>query len=130
MALLEVDGLNLSIRGRHILKDVGFAIERGKVTGVVGESGSGKSLTALSIMQLLPHRSDLSGSIRFDGFDIAAASEREMCALRGDDIGMVFQEPMTALNPLKTVGEQVMEGIRLHTGATRKEARERAEAIL
>jgi len=130
MALLEVDGLNLSIRGRHILKGVGFAIERGRVTGVVGESGSGKSLTALSIMQLLPNRSDLSGSIRFDGFDIAAASEREMCALRGDDIGMVFQEPMTALNPLKTVGEQVMEGIRLHTGATRQEARERAEAIL
>jgi peptide/nickel transport system ATP-binding protein len=130
MALLEVERLNLSIRGRHILKDVGFSIERGKVTGVVGESGSGKSLTALSIMQLLPNRSQLSGSIRFDGFEIATASESEMCALRGDDIGMVFQEPMTALNPLKTVGEQVMEGIRLHTGAPRQEARERAEAIL
>ena len=91
-----------------------FSLERGKITGLVGESGSGKSLTALSIMQLLPKGSTTSGELLFDGQDILDAEEEAMCDLRGDDIGMVFQEPMTALNPLKPIGEQVAEGIRIH----------------
>ena len=96
--------------------------------GLVGESGSGKSMTALTIMRLLPGAARATGSVRFDGIDILAATEDQMCALRGDDIGMVFQEPMTALNPVKTIGEQVAEGIRWHTGANAarpRSARER-----
>ncbi|MCB1381343.1 MAG: ATP-binding cassette domain-containing protein, partial [Notoacmeibacter sp.] len=128
--LLDVRNLSLSIGGRPILKDISFAMRPGEVMGLVGESGSGKSMTALSIMQLLPHSAVTSGTIQFDGTDILTRSEDEMCALRGDDIGMVFQEPMTALNPVKTIGEQVAEGIRWHTGCPRAEALERTRAIL
>ena len=130
MSLLSVENLSLSIRGKPILKDVDFHLEAGRITGLVGESGSGKSLTALSIMQLLPAGSRTTGSIRFNGRELLNAGEETMCALRGDDIGMVFQEPMTALNPLKTIGEQVAEGIRIHAGAGDREAQERAAAIL
>ena len=130
MSLLSVENLSLSIRGKPILKEVDFRLEPGRITGLVGESGSGKSLTALSIMQLLPSGSRATGSIRFNGQELLDAGEETMCALRGDDIGMVFQEPMTALNPLKTIGEQVAEGIRIHAGASDREAQERAAAIL
>ena len=130
MSLLSVENLALSIKGKPILKEVDFRLEPGRITGLVGESGSGKSLTALSIMQLLPTGSRSTGSIRFDGTELLDAGEETMCALRGDDIGMVFQEPMTALNPLKTIGEQVAEGIRIHTGADNRQAQERAAAIL
>ncbi len=128
--LLDIAGLRLSIGETDILKGIDMTIAPGEVMGVVGESGSGKSLTALSVMRLLPHAARLSGRIVFDGKDIVSASEETMLALRGDDIGMIFQEPMTALNPLKTIGDQVMEGIRFHTGASRQEARARAEAVL
>ncbi|TIV86768.1 MAG: ATP-binding cassette domain-containing protein, partial [Mesorhizobium sp.] len=93
---------------------------------LVGESGSGKSMTALTIMQLLPHLARAEGRVTFDGIDILRATEDQMCALRGDDIGMVFQEPMTSLNPVKTIGEQVAEGIRWHAKASRAEAEDRA----
>ena len=96
--------------------------------GLVGESGSGKSMTALTVMRLLPDGARAPGRVRFDGIDILAATEDQMCALRGDDIGMVFQEPMTALNPVKTIGEQVAEGIRWHTGASRARGRGRVRA--
>ena len=129
-ALLDIANLHLSIGTTPILKGIDLAIRPGEVMGVVGESGSGKSLTALSVMRLLPHAARLDGAIRFASHDILAASEDEMLALRGDDVGMIFQEPMTALNPLKTIGAQVMEGIRFHTGATKDEARDRATAIL
>ncbi|TIM61140.1 MAG: ATP-binding cassette domain-containing protein, partial [Mesorhizobium sp.] len=89
-----VDGIDVTVRA-------------GQTLGVVGESGSGKSITALTVMRLLPWAARASGRVAFDGIDILAASEDQMCALRGDDIGMVFQEPMTALNPVKTIGEQV-----------------------
>ncbi|TIP32438.1 MAG: microcin ABC transporter ATP-binding protein, partial [Mesorhizobium sp.] len=85
---------------------------------------------ALTIMQLLPHLARAEGRVTFDGIDILGATEDQMCALRGDDIGMVFQEPMTALNPVKTIGEQVAEGIRWHTKAGRAEAEDRARKIL
>src|SRR5690606_35309603 len=88
------------------------------------------SMTALTVMQLLPIAARASGRVTFDGIDILSASEEMMNRLRGDDMGMVFQEPMTALNPVKTIGEQVAEGIRLHTGAGRAEAEERARRIL
>ncbi|TPI58704.1 ABC transporter ATP-binding protein [Mesorhizobium sp. B3-1-3] len=130
MSLLEIENLSLSIGDTPILKGVELTIAPGEVVGLVGESGSGKSMTALTIMRLLPHLARAEGRVAFDGIDILAATEDQMCALRGDDIGMVFQEPMTALNPVKTIGEQVAEGIRWHTGAGRAEAEERARKIL
>jgi peptide/nickel transport system ATP-binding protein len=130
VALLEVDGLDLSIHGAPILKAVSLAIEPGETLGLVGESGSGKSMTALSIMRLLPRGARMSGSVRFDGQDLTALPEPGMCGLRGRRIGMVFQEPMTALNPLKTIGDQVAEGFILHLRVSRAEAMRRAQAVL
>ncbi|MER8866880.1 dipeptide ABC transporter ATP-binding protein [Mesorhizobium sp. M0751] len=130
MSLLEIDKLSLTIGDTAILRDVELSVAAGEVMGLVGESGSGKSMTALTLMQLLPWAAHASGRITFDGIDILAASEDQMCALRGDDIGMVFQEPMTALNPVKTIGEQVAEGIRWHTRASRADAEERARKML
>nr|WP_295468672.1 dipeptide ABC transporter ATP-binding protein [Mesorhizobium sp.] len=130
MSLLEIEKLKLDIGGTPILKGIDLAIEKGQVMGLVGESGSGKSMTALAIMRLMPHAARASGRLTFDGIDILASTEEAMCRLRGDDIGMVFQEPMTALNPVKTIGEQVAEGIRWHTGANRADAEARARQIL
>ncbi|WP_036814395.1 dipeptide ABC transporter ATP-binding protein [Phyllobacterium sp. UNC302MFCol5.2] len=128
--LLDIKDLRLTIGGVPVLNGIDLAIEPGEIRALVGESGSGKSMTALSVMKLLPNGARSGGQIRFNGTDILAASEAEMCRLRGDDIGMVFQEPMTALNPTKTIGEQVAEGIRLHTGASPAVAEERTRAIL
>ena len=130
MTLLSIESLSLDIAGRTILKDIDLGLDKGEVLGVVGESGSGKSMTALSVMRLLPWKARLGGRILFDGRDLVAANETDMQKLRGDDIGMVFQEPMTALNPVKTIGEQVAEGIRWHRGVGRAEAEARARAIL
>jgi peptide/nickel transport system ATP-binding protein len=130
MSLLEIEKLSLDIGGIPILRGVDLSIGEGEIMGLVGESGSGKSMTALTVMQLLPIGAHASGRVTFDGIDILAAPEEAMCRLRGDDIGMVFQEPMTALNPVKTIGEQVAEGIRWHTGANRSDAEARARAML
>ncbi|MEP9389114.1 dipeptide ABC transporter ATP-binding protein [Mesorhizobium sp. KR9-304] len=130
MSLLEIENLSLDIGGTPILRGIDLSIEAGEITGLVGESGSGKSMTALSLMRLLPDAARAMGRITFDGIDILAASEDRMCALRGDDIGMVFQEPMTALNPLKAIGEQVAEGIRWHTRANRTDAETLARKML
>ncbi|WP_421912612.1 ABC transporter ATP-binding protein [Mesorhizobium sp.] len=130
MSLLDIQDLSLTIGDTPILKGVELSIAPGEVMGLVGESGSGKSMTALALMRLLPHAARTTGQIRFDGIDITAATEDQMCALRGDDIGMIFQEPMTALNPVKTIGEQVAEGIRWHTKASRANAEERARKML
>jgi len=130
MALLELDDLCLEIGGTEILKSVNFAIREGEVFGLVGESGSGKSMTALSTMQLLPHAARQTGQILFDGTDLAKLDEKTLCSMRGNDIGMVFQEPMTALNPVKTIGAQVAESLILHGKASRVDARRKAADIL
>ncbi len=130
MSLLAIDNLDLTIGNRPILKGVSLEVGPGEVLGLVGESGSGKSMTALAIMRLLPHRAAMSGAIRFNGSDLVSIDDRAMRALRGDDIGMVFQEPMTALNPVMTIGRQVAEGIMLHTGCSRAVAEDKARAIL
>ena len=130
MSLLEIENLRLNIGEVPILKDVNFTIDQGEVMGLVGESGSGKSMTSLTVMRLLPFSARTQGRVTFDGIDILAAPEAAMNRLRGDDIGMVFQEPMTALNPVKTIGEQVAEGIRWHTGANRVDAEANARQIL
>ncbi|TYO88896.1 ABC transporter ATP-binding protein [Oceanicella actignis] len=113
MSLLRIDRLSLRIGAAQVLRDVSLHIAPGEVLGVVGESGSGKSMTALSVMRLAP-RGVAEGRVLFEGEDLLAASEARMCALRGAAIGMVFQEPMTALNPLHPIGRQVEEVIRLH----------------
>lgn len=123
MSLLTLENVNVGIGGVSILDGVSIEVEPGKVLGLVGESGSGKSMTALAIMNLLPGGAERSGRILFEGRDIAVAGEREMNALRGEAIGMIFQEPMTALNPLMTIGDQVAETVRVHRGAGRAEAR-------
>ncbi|MEM7303014.1 MAG: dipeptide ABC transporter ATP-binding protein [Pseudomonadota bacterium] len=128
--MLAFNNVDLKIGSTPILKDINLEIEAGETLGLVGESGSGKSMTALAIMQLLPRGSSLTGDVVFQGENIAAATEQRLCDLRGSKIGMVFQEPMTALNPVKSIGQQVSEGIRLHTGANRADGDEEARKIL
>lgn len=128
--LLQIKDLSLTIGESQILHDIDLRVESGQIAGIVGESGSGKSLTALSVMQLLPNTSKCGGTIKFDGQNLLQLSEEAMCGLRGNEIGMVFQEPMTALNPVKTIGEQISEGIRWHTNVSRAEAEDLARHIL
>ena len=122
MSLLEVSNLRLSIGPIPILNDVDLSVDEGEILGVIGESGSGKSMTALAIMQLLPRGAVATGSIRLAGEDLLNRPEAQMCAVRGRQVGMVFQEPMTALNPVKTIGEQVAETVLVHGMAGRAEA--------
>jgi peptide/nickel transport system ATP-binding protein len=121
MALLEIDRLNLTLGGRTLINDVSLGVERGEIVGLVGESGSGKSLTALSVLGLPPAGSSLDGAVRLDGTNLVGAGEAALNAIRGRDIGMVFQEPMSALNPVMTIGDQVAETVR-RRGASRAAA--------
>jgi peptide/nickel transport system ATP-binding protein len=130
MSLLSVDNLTVSIGATPILKGVSLAVDRGEVLGLVGESGSGKSMTALSIMRLLPDQAVAGGTVVFDGTDLMRLDERAMCAHRGRTLGMVFQEPMSALNPVKTIGAQVGETVRVHGRVSPTEAAELARAAL
>jgi peptide/nickel transport system ATP-binding protein len=126
-ALLEVTGLNLWFgrSRRHAVKDVSFTIEEGQRAGLIGESGSGKSVTALAIMGLLDETAAVTGRITFAGRDLRALSDGELSRLRGDDLTMVFQEPMTALDPTMKAGRQVAEVIKLHDDAGGRETRAR-----
>ncbi len=133
--LLRVDDLRTSFftdQGElRAVDGVTFEVDSGKLLGLVGESGSGKTVTALSIMRLLPERAKITGGhIRFEGRDLTTISEPEMRAVRGAKIAMIFQEPMTSLNPVFTIGSQIMEAIRLHQKKSRSEARERAIEML
>jgi peptide/nickel transport system ATP-binding protein len=134
VALLEVDHLRVKLLTEggpaYAVRDVGFSLDRGETLGLVGESGCGKSMTALAIMGLLPERAQLSGSIRFDGEELTSWSEREMQRVRGNRIGMIFQEPMTALNPVHSIGRQIAEPLRLHRGLSGAEARKESIALL
>ena len=135
MALLEVKDLRVSFfTPAGEVKAVGgisFQLERGKVLGIVGESGSGKSVTAYSIMQILEKTGKiLSGSIKLDGQELIGAGEKTMRQIRGNRISIIFQDPMTSLNPTITVGNQLTEGIRLHTGRSQEQAKQRALEML
>jgi peptide/nickel transport system ATP-binding protein len=130
MSLLAVDNLAMSIGETPILRNVNVGVDEGEVLGLIGESGSGKTMTALSVMQLLPQSARATGSVSLAGNELMGLDEARLCAIRGNDIGMVFQEPMTALNPVKTIGDQVAEAVLVHAGASRRDARDIARATL
>jgi peptide/nickel transport system ATP-binding protein len=124
-ALLELDHLSISFQNRTAVDRLTFRIAPGEVLGLVGESGSGKSVTALAMLRLLDAAAQVSGSIRFQGRDLLSLRMEEMRQLRGREISMIFQEPMTALNPVMPIGEQIAEAIRTHhPGHTRRQVRE------
>ena len=125
---LVVRGLVVEIDGRRVVDGVSFDVPDGARVGLIGESGSGKSLTALAILGLLPDGAIASGSVRWDDRELIGLPDRALAALRGDEIGIVFQEPRTALNPVRTVGRQIGESVRIHEGASRREASTRAVA--
>lgn len=129
-ALIGIDGLGVEIHGAPILHDLSLQIGRGESFGLVGESGSGKSMTALAVMGLLPRGAATRGAVRLDGIDLLGQPERALCDLRGREIGMIFQEPMTALNPVQTIGDQVAETLRIHNAAPRPKARDIAREKL
>ena len=129
-AILSVEALSMGIGSVSILDDVSLSVGSGEILGVVGESGSGKSMTALSVMGLLPAAARTSGAVHLGGRSLLGLPDRAMRAVRGREASMIFQEPMTALNPLRSIGDQVAETVRLHTRASRAEAQERARAVL
>ena len=128
--VLKIEALSMEIFGKPILSDVSFDVLPGEVFGLVGESGSGKSMTALAAMGLAPTGSVSGGKVLLSGTDLTKLSERRMCDIRGREIGMIFQEPMTALNPVKSIGDQVAETLRVHGVASRSEARRVAQERL
>jgi oligopeptide/dipeptide ABC transporter ATP-binding protein len=129
--ILAVDGLSVAAGGLPILDRVTFAVEPGEVLSLVGESGSGKSMTALSIIRLLSNSVRVtSGRILFEGQDLLTRSETEMRRIRGDRIAMIFQEPMSSLNPVLTIGDQIAETLAWHRNMTRRAARDRATKLL
>ena len=135
MALLEVNNLHTSFftpAGEvRAVNGVSFSLERGKVLGIVGESGSGKSVTAYSIMQILASTGRIvDGSIRLDGQELVNAGEKVMKTVRGNRISIIFQDPMTSLNPTYTIGHQLVEAIFLHTSRNAKQAWDRAVEML
>jgi peptide/nickel transport system ATP-binding protein len=132
--LLEASNLTVDLLGANgaerVVRGATFSLQEGESLGVVGESGSGKTMTALALMGLTPEGARVSGSIRFEGRELVGLDEAEMIALRGDRIAMVFQEPMTALNPLHRVGAQVAEPLILHRGMSRRAAFHEAVKLL
>ena len=122
--------LNTSRGPADALRGVSFTMARGDTVGLIGESGCGKSITALALMGLLPDGARVAGSIRFEGQELTTLPEEQLCRIRGDRIGMVFQEPMTALNPLHTIGRQIGESLRLHKGLAGAAARAEALRLL
>ncbi len=134
--ILEVADLRVSFAGDNrrdtlAVDGIGFSLQRGRTLGIVGESGSGKSVTSLAIMGLLPKdTARVGGSVRFDGEELLRAPEATLRDLRGDRMAMIFQEPMTSLNPSYTIGDQIGEAVIRHRGASKREARARAIEML
>ncbi|HXQ60541.1 MAG TPA: ABC transporter ATP-binding protein [Acidimicrobiales bacterium] len=134
-AVLEVEGLRTEFHLRRsnvtAVDDVSFHVDEGECVGVVGESGCGKTTTGLSIMKLLPNVGHIAGGkMNLLGRDLVPLAEKEMCKVRGNDVGMIFQDPLTSLNPTMTIGRQIAESVRLHRHASKAEARERALEVL
>ena len=128
--VLSIENLSIAVGGRMLAEDVTISIAAGEMVGLVGESGCGKSVTALSVMRLLPPPVRIAtGRILFDGVDVLSLAEGPLRALRGDRAAMIFQEPMTSLNPVLTVGEQVAEVLEIHRGLSRERALDRAAEL-
>lgn len=127
--MLNVENLTVRIGGRPVLEGVSFTVETGERVGLVGESGSGKSLTCAAIIGLLPRGATASGSIRFQGRELLGAPERDLAHLRGATLGMVFQEPSAALDPLQRIGTQITSPLRAHGLAQGRELRQRAREL-
>jgi oligopeptide/dipeptide ABC transporter ATP-binding protein len=133
-ALLEVTGLSVTFRtdaGQvHAVTDLSMSVEAGQTLAIVGESGSGKSVTALALMRLHPRSATIEGSVLFDGTSVLELSDREMRAVRGSSIAMIFQDPMTALNPVFSIGDQIVEMLRAHQKVPKNVAWARAAELL
>ena len=129
-ALLSVQNLDIIIGNVEPVRDLSFELNHGRILGITGESGSGKSMTAFAVMGLLPEGAELKGTIALNGKAYDPLDDQDMAQRRGCDIGMIFQEPMTALNPLMTIGDQVAELFKHHEGVSKAEARQKARAIL
>jgi peptide/nickel transport system ATP-binding protein len=134
VALLEIRDLQVGFPTRagevRAVDGISLSLDVGRTLGVVGESGCGKTMTALSVLRLVPPPGRILGKITFDGRDLSSLSEREMQGVRGNDIAMIFQEPMSSLNPVFTVGNQIAEAIRLHQRVGRRAAREKTIEML
>jgi oligopeptide/dipeptide ABC transporter ATP-binding protein len=134
MSLLEVDGLRVQLRGASglltIVDGVGYTVRQGEVFGVAGESGSGKTMSMLALLGLLPDGAVVGGSVRFDGRDLLTLSPSQRRDLAGRELAMVFQDPMTSLHPMLTVGRQLTEHVQRHLGLSRREAETRAVELL
>ena len=134
MSMLEVDRLTVAFPApagpERAVRDVSFELERGETLGIVGESGCGKSMTALALMGLLPEGTDTQGGITLNGRDLRTLDEETMCRVRGNAIAMVFQEPMTSLNPVRAIGKQVVEPLMLHLGLDRGQAKVETLSLL
>jgi oligopeptide/dipeptide ABC transporter ATP-binding protein len=130
--VLRVEGLGLTVAGRALTEDVSFTIAPGEMLGLVGESGCGKTVTALAIMRLLPTPPVrvASGRIVVDGIDVGGLDQSGLQAMRGDTVGMIFQEPMTSLNPVFRVGDQIAEVLEIHRDLSRAAARRQAAELL
>ena len=114
----------------NLVKNISLSLKKGKTTCIVGESGSGKSLTALSIMQLLSSQLNMSGSIVFEGVNLVNLTKEDIRKRRGKDVAMIFQEPMTSLNPVLTIGYQIEEAIKVHNNLLKAELNKRVEELL
>lgn len=131
MTLLQIKDLSIHFGTNHVVKNISLDVKKGETHALVGESGSGKSVTALSVLQLLDkHAAKVTGSITFDGEPLLEKSERALRGVRGNDIGMIFQEPMTALNPLHSIGRQIAEPLLIHQGLGKKEVLARIAELL
>ncbi|MDJ0387154.1 ABC transporter ATP-binding protein [Roseomonas sp. E05] len=136
MALLEVENLQTHFRTpdggvNRAVDGLSFSVEAGETVAIVGESGCGKSVTSMSILRLIPEPpGKIAGAIRFNGRDLLKLSDREMRAIRGNEISMIFQEPMTSLNPVLTIGKQIGEALRLHQGLSKAQAEAKAVEML
>src|SRR6202021_3281128 len=135
MALLEVQNLQAHFRTpegiNRAVDGISFHVDEGETLAIVGESGCGKSVTAMSLMRLIPEPpGKIAGSVRFRGSDLLKLSDRDMRAIRGNDISMIFQEPMTSLNPVLTVGKQIGETLQLHQGLSARDGEKKAVDML
>jgi len=130
MKLLEVNNLKLSFNRHEVVKSIDFSLNQGEILGIVGESGSGKSVSALSILGLTPAALDPKSSIKFEGRELAFAPEKALQTIRGQDISFIFQEPMSSLNPLHTIGKQVMEAITAHQNLSTRKAQAKTIRLL